>query len=232
MNTKSQTLVVVPYYGVAITWAIYVLLFDLYKPIHFIGVGILSAAVFAFLWKVCGGNKVDKEKFPCSQANNEPTGNAELDQILADGKSSLQKMHHLRIQLHESEISLDLNCIEKNTDKILTHVRDNPRKLPKIRQFMDYYLPTTIKLVETYNEMTTVGISGKNIKSTKMRIASMIRIIAKAFEMQLDRLFNDEALDISTDIEVLERMLNSEGLISSSLKTNTSETADRITLKL
>ena len=77
---------------------------------------------------------------------------------------------------------------------------------------MDYYLPTTLKLLNAYDRMGAQGVSGENIDVTMQRVESMMGTIVTAFEKQLDMLFGSEAMDISTDITVLENMMKREGL--------------------
>ena len=88
----------------------------------------------------------------------------------------------------------------------------NPEKGTKIRKFMNYYLPTTLKLLDSYVEVASQSVRGKNITATMIRIESIMDTIAIAFEKQLDNLFGADALDISADIMVLEDMLQREGL--------------------
>ena len=89
---------------------------------------------------------------------------------------------------------------------------DNPAKLPQIRKFMSYYLPTTIKLLTAYDQMSRQGVSGENITGTMEKVEGMMDTIVLAFEKQLDGLFGDQAMDISTDITVLDNMMAREGL--------------------
>jgi len=77
---------------------------------------------------------------------------------------------------------------------------------------MNYYLPTTLKLLNAYDRMDSVGIAGQNIAGTQGKIEDIMETICKAFDKQLDALYGEEALDISTDITVLENMLAQEGL--------------------
>ena len=79
---------------------------------------------------------------------------------------------------------------------------------------MSYYLPTTLKLLNTYAELAEQSVRGQNITATMTKIESMMDTIVVAFEKQLDSLFGAEALDISTDITVMENMLHREGLTS------------------
>ena len=87
-----------------------------------------------------------------------------------------------------------------------------PQKLPQIRKFMNYYLPTTLKLLNAYDRMDAAGVSGANIDGTMGKIETMMNTVVVAFDRQLDALFADEALDISTDITVMEQMLAREGI--------------------
>ena len=87
-----------------------------------------------------------------------------------------------------------------------------PKKLPQIRRFLNYFLPTTLKILNAYDRMDAVGISGENIDATKAKVEAMMGTIVKAFDKQLDSLFGAEAMDISTDITVMENLLAQEGL--------------------
>ena len=77
---------------------------------------------------------------------------------------------------------------------------------------MNYYLPTTLKLLNAYDRMGEAGVSGANINGARGKIETMMDTIVSAFDKQLDALFADEALDISTDITVMENLLKPEGL--------------------
>ena len=109
----------------------------------------------------------------------------------------------------------DIDRLEDLSAKIFAQVKADPKKLPQIRKFMDYYLPTTLKLLNAYDRMGAQGVNGENIDNTMQRVESMMSTIVAAFEKQLDMLFGSEAMDISTDITVLENMMKREGLSES-----------------
>ena len=88
---------------------------------------------------------------------------------------------------------------------------------------MNYYLPTTLKLLSSYDKLEDTGITGTNISETMLSIERMMNTIVMAFEKQLDSLYGAEALDISTDITVLENMMAREGLVDSPLKAEPDE---------
>ena len=88
----------------------------------------------------------------------------------------------------------------------------HPEKRPQIRRFLSYYLPTTLKILNAYDRMDETGVEGANIDGAKGKIEAIMGHIVQAFDKQLDALFGAEALDISTDIAVMEQMLAREGL--------------------
>ena len=121
-------------------------------------------------------------------------------------------MRRLNDNIADEKISAQIDHLEEVTGKIIDQVVAQPKKLPQIRRFLDYYLPTTLKILNAYDRMDAVGISGSNIDSTKGKVEKMMDTIVQAYDKQLDALFGEEALDISTDITVMENLLAREGL--------------------
>ena len=97
---------------------------------------------------------------------------------------------------------------------------------------MDYYLPTTLKLLNAYDRMDGAGVEGENISGTKERVENIMGTIVIAFEKQLDSLFGADAMDISTDISVLETMLAREGLAGEKMEAQTTKNADGTDIRL
>lgn len=140
------------------------------------------------------------------------TGDAQLDALVTERDRALSEMRRLNDSIEDETISRQIDHLEDVTRKIIDQVVAQPTKLPQIRRFMSYYLPTTLKLLNAYDRMDAVGVSGANIDGTKGKIEDMMQTICTAFDRQLDALFGDEALDISTDIAVMEQMLAREGI--------------------
>ena len=132
-------------------------------------------------------------------------------------------MRRLNDSVKDETISLQIVRLEKFSGKIFDCVKADPKKLPQIRGFMNNYQPTTLKLLNAYDRMSSQGVEGQNISGTMERVESMMSTIVTAFERQLDSLFGDQALDISTDITVLENMMAREGLVDSPLKAEPDE---------
>jgi len=103
-------------------------------------------------------------------------------------------------------------------DKIFDRVEQNPASVGDIRKLMEYYLPTTIKLLQAYQDLDAQPVQGENIISSKKEIEKTLDTLNRAFEKLLDDLFQETAWDVSTDISVLHTMLAQEGLTEDGLK--------------
>ena len=79
--------------------------------------------------------------------------------------------------------------LEAVTEKIFAQAKSDPDKRPQMRKFLDYYLPTVVKLLEAYAEMEAQGVEGENIRESKRRIEDAMDTLVTAFENQLDKLF-------------------------------------------
>lgn len=144
----------------------------------------------------------------------------QLKIAVEEGNEYIRRIREINDDIPGEEISNKLYRLERICTKIFEYVEDNPEKLPDIRKFMSYYLPTTLKLVQTYHEFSEQPVQGENINTTKKEIEEMLDNINQAFEKMFDKMFEDDAMDISTDISVLSMMLAQEGLLEDEFKTN------------
>ena len=200
---------VVPVYTVAAIWIFWASCMPMYKLSHFIWLAVwsfLAYKVTGFFWRGKWVEVAEPEPAP------ERTGNPELDALIQQEHAAIREMRALNVRIQDKTISEQIDRLEQLSDNIFTHVKKNPDKLPQIRKFMSYYLPTTLKLLNTYADLAEQSVKGQNITATMNKIEAMMDTIVVAFEKQLDSLFGAEALDISTDITVLENMLHREGL--------------------
>ena len=210
---------VASYYLVAALWLLWACFGSLCRRSDFILAAVVSVVVF-ILGKIIWPNKTwttpetkseAKEAKP-EEKKSESTGNPELDALLSERDKAVSEMRRLNDAIKDETISAQIDRLESTTQKIIRHVVENPSKLPQIRKFMSYYLPTTLKLLNAYDRMDAAGVSGTNIDGTKGKIEDMMETICTAFDKQLDALFGEEALDISSDITVMEQMLAQEGI--------------------
>ena len=218
---------VLPYYGVAVLWVGYALVRPLYTVPSFLLVGILSLGLFLLLRAVCPDQAVPHaaEEPAAEGKKEESTGNEALDKAIREGELAIGEMRRLNDSITDEKLSAAIDQLERLSGKIFDAVRQSPEKLPQIQKFMDYYLPTTLKLLNAYDRMAATGVSGENIDGTKAKVEEMMDTIVTAFARQLDSLYGDEALDISTDITVLETMLAREGLAGDRMEAEASGNA-------
>lgn len=196
----------IPLYAAAATWLLYALLFPLYRLPHYLLAAGAAAVVGIVARLLCPNTVEEVEEKP------RPTGNAALDKMLDDGQKAIAEMKRLDDSIADPTISAQIVRLQELSGKIFAQVAQHPEKLPQIRKFMSYYLPTTLKLLNAYDRMGQQGVAGENISSTMHRVEDMMATVVIAFEKQLDNLFSAEALDLSTDMVVLENMMAREGL--------------------
>ena len=136
----------------------------------------------------------------------------DIDPIIAEGNRALSEMGRLYMSIKDPEVRQKINEIMRITDKITQDAIADPSDIPQIKKFMNYYLPTTIKLLNAYDRMSSQGIEGENLDRSMKSINEMLDQAIVAYKKRLDSLFENQALDIETDIEVMNTMLAREGL--------------------
>lgn len=144
----------------------------------------------------------------------------ELDQVLMEGQKYLQALKKANWEIRGEVISAKLVRLEKVIGEIFETIEQHPEQIDEMQKFMEYYLPTTVKLVDAYKDFDQVEIQGENIKTAKEEIEKTLDTINDAFETLLDDLYQDTAFDVTTDASVLQAMLEKEGLTGSDFKKN------------
>lgn len=123
----------------------------------------------------------------------------------------LTEIREVNDAIADAVMSAKIDHIGEITSKIFVYLREKPDKEGQLRSFLSYYLPTTLKILRPTPRWRPRGSKGRTIKAAKSRIEGMMDKVVDGFEKQLDRLFQDDAMDIATDVEVLERMLDKDG---------------------
>ncbi|MBP5625241.1 MAG: 5-bromo-4-chloroindolyl phosphate hydrolysis family protein [Lachnospiraceae bacterium] len=210
----------VSYYVVAAASIFWAMSLPLYEVAHFVSFGIVMLLLFITSWQIWPKKirvemkvkKVEDKKAKEEEKKIASTGDPEIDKMIEDKTLALLEMKRLDANIINEKISNQIVHLQDVTDKIVARVVENPSKKKQVRRFFNYYLPTTIKLLNAYDRMDEAGISGINIDGTKGKIEEMMETAVDAYDKQLDYLYKDEALDISTDITVMENLMKSEGL--------------------
>lgn len=154
------------------------------------------------------------------QKNREETEglSEEVKEMIRTGRTYIEKISRSNDAIPGEEISRKISYMQTVVEKIFQRVKEYPECADDLRKFMDYYLPTTVKLLDAYEELDSQPVQGDNIRNGKLEIEKTLDTLNVAFEKLLDSLFEDTAWDVSTDISVLHTMLAQEGLTEAQLK--------------
>lgn len=136
----------------------------------------------------------------------------ELDEVLEKGNAFIREIHHCNDRIPGEEISAKISRMELIVRKIFDWAKKHPEIIPDLKKMMDYYLPMTVKLLNAYAEMDAQPIQGETIQNSKKEIEATLDTLNSAFEKLLDSVFRDTAMDVSSDISVLQTLLAQEGL--------------------
>ena len=120
----------------------------------------------------------------------------------------LRNIRQANDRIADPVLSAKIDRLEDITAKIFRAVEEDPKKRSRIDTFLNYYLPTTQKLLDSYAEFEAAGVEGENLRQAKSRIESTMDAIVKGFEHQLDELYKADAMDVDSDIRVMETMLH------------------------
>lgn len=226
---KSHFSISIPYYGVAILWLLSLILHQSGRIALMMGGSI---ALFLLLRLLAPYSK------PQVQANSaeselHPSSNDRSEQLRQKCSVAVQTLGHMAQQIQSVEVRETVVQLEDLSRKILNEVTECPEKTGKISTFVNYYVPTTLNILNAYRRTEATGIEGENINETKKQIESVLdSSILVVFHRQLDSLFGADALDISVELSVLKEMIIREGINSEKLECETTKNADGSDIRL
>lgn len=202
---EKRTRPVLPIYLAALVWPVGALLLPAYRLSNLLIIVGLSLAAYGLGTKFCP-TRVIRKQVPYA------TGSEDVDAMLSGISANLDKIHALNDAIPDPELSAAMTRMEKAGRSIAAAVEQAPDKARSIDRFARYYLPEVIKLMTTYANMEKNGVKGGNADQILTELRRNAATTTKAFENQLDALYSAEAMDISTDIEVLDGILKSQNL--------------------
>ena len=218
---------VIPIYAIGAVWLLYIGKLGTIRGV--ISCAVVSAIVYAILRIVLPGSKQPEQapeadeqpqaaqpepekQEPPKEAEKTEKIPPELQSVINQGNTSIAKIRQLNDAIPDERMSAQIDLIERLTAQIFDCVKEHPEKLKQIRQFLNYYLPTTIKLMEQYVTLQNQSVKTENIEEGMQRIEGLLDKVIVAFQRQLDSLFETDVVDITADIRVMEQMMASEGL--------------------
>jgi len=146
--------------------------------------------------------------------DEEVTDRTECDKILEEGREYIRTIRLCNDEIPGEEMSEKLDKLELLVTRIFAQVEKEPELAPELHKMLNYYLPTTQKLLVAYRDLDKQNVEVSNISKTKKEIEATVDTINQAFEKFLDELFREKAWDIETDISVLHTMLKQDGYLS------------------
>ena len=148
-----------------------------------------------------------------SRAEDADRNRTEYEKMLEEGQNYVRMIRRCNDEIPGEEMSEKLDKLELLVTRIFDQVEMEPELAPDMHKMLNYYLPTTQKLLEAYRDLDKQNLELNNISKTKKEIEDTVDTINQAFEKFLDELFREKAWDIQTDISVLHTMLKQDGYL-------------------
>ena len=199
---------VVPVYLVGLVWLLCSTVLPMYRWYDWVIASIAALLVYR------AANKIFRPKTILIEEEPEPinTGNKELDEVLTTGTAYMAELNTLNMNIPNENINKKIDEMMRIGRNIFEFITKNPTEVRQIRKFMNYYLPTTINLLKEYEEFRRQGTKSESVLEAMKKIEGVLDTIVVAFNKTLDDLYKNKVLNISVDIEVLEKMIKEENL--------------------
>ncbi len=198
----------IPYIMAGLAWAVLVFVLPLHKYVSYPILLLATIVVFVLLRKL----KVFKDQ-SIRYEEELSYEDMEIEDILSSGKSFVNSLNTSRMKIKKVEVREDIENVIRISNLILEDVKKDPKGLKQIRKFISYYLPMIDKMVKAYIDFEKTT-SSPQIEESKLKIENMLKTVQKAFTSLFDSLHEDETIDISSDITVLESLMAQEGFIN------------------
>lgn len=162
-------------------------------------------------------NREDKPVREIEKMAKETTGNEVADDVIAKGQEMLLQIRAVNKAIPDQRLSEQMYQLESMCLSMFRTVVDQPAKAGQIRKFINYYLPTTLKMLNNYRIMQDRGVSRSELLNARETLIRGMDMVLVACQKQIDNLYKSDMLDITTDIDVLEQMLRRDGFTDGGL---------------
>lgn len=140
--------------------------------------------------------------------------------LLENSKKYIVEIQNIIPSLEDQTIKQNVEEISNTSSKIISRLQKNPEKISQSTNFLNYYLPITLKILNKYNEIEDGNLTSKESKMMMKRVLSLIEKIKNAFNTQLNNLYSTDVMDINAEMKVFESILASDGLLDDNLSIN------------
>lgn len=165
--------------------------------------------------------KQEEEKKRREAASQIPlTGDETADAVILKGQEMLKTIRSENSMIPDQTLSAQMDTLTEKCRQILKTVSESPSKAPQVRKFMNYYLPTTLKMLANYRTMQQRGVSYQEMNQARDTAVRGMNMVLTACQKQIDNLHKENMLDISTDIDVMEQMLKRDGYTENEITGN------------
>ena len=141
-----------------------------------------------------------------------PFEQREIHRIKKDGQEYLEQLAELKKEIVSDEMRRKVEQMETLTARIFVCASEHPESISQTDRLFKYYFPSVLKLLKVYEDVEKQPVQGENIRKTKKEIEDSLDTMNQALEKLFDEMFQNVAMDISSDIQVLEVMLKQDGL--------------------
>lgn len=194
-------------YAFGLAWLVWALILPLYSLLHFAGAFAFSLITCLVVRKLFPPKKI-YVPIPPEEEKPFSTGDAMVDELIGEGKAALGEMKTLHDRIPDAMVAGKVAQIITISGKIIDNLKEDPQQFRQVQRFLRYYLPTTLKLLHTYDRMGAQEIQGENVLGTKAKIEDVLDNMIVSYKKQLDALFAHKAMDVEAEIKVLESFLN------------------------
>ena len=165
--------------------------------------------------------QAEEERIRREKASMIPlTGNQEADNVILKGQEMLKTIRQENSAITDETLSAQMDTLADKCQQILRTVSEEPAKAPHVRKFINYYLPTTLKVLANYRTMQQRGVSYSDMSQARDSAVRCMNMVLTACQKQIDALHKENMLDISTDIDVMEQMLKRDGYVENEILAN------------
>ena len=155
------------------------------------------------------------------------TGDPQADNVILKGQEMLNTIRQENILITDETLSAQMDTLTDKCQQIFRTVSAEPSKAPHVRKFMNYYLPTTLKVLATYRTMQERGVSYQEMAQVRESAVRCMDMVLTACQKEIDAMHKENMLDISTDIDVMEQMLKRDGYVDNEILANQQMTGAR-----
>jgi len=173
-----------------------------------LGAGLILGGVVGVM---AGG--LDTSKEAPVQRPVQATGSSAADRMIESGLGMTRSIRDAKAGISDPVLVEKITRLETVTGEIIRTVSEKPEKAPQVRRFMEYYLPTVVKMLDNYRTLDERGVTGENAERTRQTVRDAMDVVIGAFKKQHDQLYQENTLDVTSDYQVLSTMLKQDGLL-------------------